>query len=115
MTASDGASVPVQGSRAPALETPHRRHATQLGRLDTLIAIVALLVVLGALVWLAAPFTFAGLGSADDAFFASISFAETRRYVAQVLSSYDRYRALTPRSTSHTGSNGTAGGAARAR
>ncbi len=54
-------------------------------------------------------------GTADDAFFASISFAETRRYVAQVLSSYDRYRALTPRSTSHTGSNGTAGGAARAR
>jgi soluble lytic murein transglycosylase len=31
---------------------------------------------------------------ADDAFFASISFAETRRYVAQVLASYDRYRAL---------------------
>jgi soluble lytic murein transglycosylase-like protein len=30
--------------------------------------------------------------SADDAFFASISFAETRRYVAQVLASYDRYR-----------------------
>jgi soluble lytic murein transglycosylase-like protein len=30
---------------------------------------------------------------ADDAFFASISFAETRRYVAQVLASYDRYRA----------------------
>jgi hypothetical protein len=30
--------------------------------------------------------------AADDAFFASISFAETRRYVAQVLASYDRYR-----------------------
>ncbi|HET9315268.1 MAG TPA: lytic transglycosylase domain-containing protein, partial [Vicinamibacteria bacterium] len=54
-------------------------------------------------------------GSADDAFFASISFAETRRYVAQVLSSYDRYRALTAPPAKQAGSNGTAGGAARAR
>jgi soluble lytic murein transglycosylase-like protein len=34
--------------------------------------------------------------AADDAFFASISFAETRRYVAQVLASYDRYREWPP-------------------
>ena len=53
--------------------------------------------------------------AADDAFFASISFAETRRYVAQVLASYDRYRALTVQSGKQAGSNGTAGGAARAR
>jgi soluble lytic murein transglycosylase-like protein len=53
-------------------------------------------------------------GAADDAFFASISFAETRRYVAQVLASYDRYRALTAQPATHTG-NGAAGGASRAR
>jgi soluble lytic murein transglycosylase len=54
-------------------------------------------------------------GAADDAFFASISFAETRRYVAQVLSSYDRYRALTTDPARNSGSHETQGGAARAR
>ena len=35
-------------------------------------------------------------GAGHDAFFASISFAETRRYVAQVLADYDRYREWPP-------------------
>jgi hypothetical protein len=52
---------------------------------------------------------------ADDAFFASISFAETRRYVAQVLASYDRYRALAADAPPLGGRSGTGGGAARAR
>lgn len=54
-------------------------------------------------------------GTADDAFFASISFAETRRYVAQVLASYDRYRALTMDTAARSGDHRTEGGAARAR
>ena len=41
--------------------------------------------------------------AADDAFFASISFAETRRYVAQVLASYDRYRERPADERAHAG------------
>jgi soluble lytic murein transglycosylase-like protein len=54
-------------------------------------------------------------GEADDAFFASISFAETRRYVAQVLASYDRYRALATDGAARSDRTGTTGGATRAR